>query len=59
MAEFPISIEDANSEIKALISEKGLDVITSKMIRKHLEAKFKCDFEEHKSKLDGQIEVNN
>jgi len=37
MAQFPISTEDAGKEIKALITEKGLDTITSKMIRKHLE----------------------
>jgi hypothetical protein len=37
MSEFPIPREDACNEIKELIVQKGLDVITSKTIRKHLE----------------------
>lgn len=56
MAQFPISTEDAEREIKTLVTEKGLDVITSKMIRKHLEAKFNTDFEECKANLDTLIE---
>jgi hypothetical protein len=38
---FPISKSEAASEIRQLIVASGLDNLTSKIIRMHLETKFK------------------
>nr|CAD2195240.1 unnamed protein product [Meloidogyne enterolobii] len=56
MEQFPVNETDLTEEIKKLINEKGLEVVTSKIIRNHLETKFNCDFEKHKSHLDNLIE---
>ncbi|CAK5012134.1 unnamed protein product [Meloidogyne enterolobii] len=56
MEQFPVNETDLTEEIKKLINEKGLEVVTSKIIRNHLETKFNCDFEKHKSRLDKLIE---
>lgn len=52
MAEMPISSVDAASEIKSLIIEKGIQALTSKIIRRHLEAKFNCSLSNYKTEID-------
>ncbi|KAL3108593.1 hypothetical protein niasHT_015515 [Heterodera trifolii] len=52
MALLPVSVIDAEKEIKTQIAEKGLNVITSQMIRKHLEAKFNCHLDGFKNEID-------
>lgn len=50
---FPISETDASREIRELIKEKGIDALTSKIIRKHLQSKFNCDtLANHKALID-------
>ncbi|KAL7080024.1 hypothetical protein ACQ4LE_000792 [Meloidogyne hapla] len=56
MEQFPVKETDLTEEIKKLINEKGLEVITSKIIRNHLETKFNCEFEECKTRLDNLTE---
>lgn len=58
MAQLPISADDASKEIKALIEEKGLDTITSKIIRKHLEVNYNIISilrDEHIFRLDSTV----
>lgn len=63
MAEMPISNVDAAFEIKGLINEKGIESLTSKIIRRHLEDKFNCSLSDYKLEIDNitiqQIHENN
>uniref|UniRef100_A0A915DTB6 Uncharacterized protein n=1 Tax=Ditylenchus dipsaci TaxID=166011 RepID=A0A915DTB6_9BILA len=49
---FPINTAEAGAEIKQLIQDKGIESLTSKIIRKHLEAKFNCQLAEFKAEID-------
>lgn len=40
---FPIPEAEASREIRELIKDRGIDALTSKIIRKHLQSKFNFD----------------
>jgi len=50
--EFPIDRSKVESEIRHLIVDKGLDHLTSKIIRKHLEEEFNCKLDAYKKVID-------
>lgn len=52
MAELPISNEGAGVEIKELILKTGIDSLTGKAIREHLETKFNCSLSGFKKEID-------
>ncbi|KAI1731596.1 SWIB/MDM2 domain-containing protein [Ditylenchus destructor] len=52
----PVNPAEIGVEIGKLVQERGIDSLTSKVIRKHLEAKFNCSLSDHKAQID-QITV--
>ncbi|KAI1717940.1 SWIB/MDM2 domain-containing protein [Ditylenchus destructor] len=52
----PVNAAEIGVEIGKLVQERGIESLTSKVIRKHLEAKFNCSLSDHKAQID-QITV--
>ena len=52
LMDFPVSRLEAGMEIRQLVVERGINNLTSRIIRAHLESKFGLSFEDHKAEVD-------
>jgi len=51
-SDFPLDRAVVGNEINKLIQSRGLESLTSKLIRKHFEEKYSCSLKEHRDDLD-------